>query len=86
MPSFADGIDIMYHSREILIIVTHVLEFFQFIWKWKRYYLTGVEIDDLKLEIEIVWYHVFRVKMKVMYVLHINACDYNFPENWRNVL
>lgn len=86
MPSFADGIDIMYHSREILIIVTHVLEFFQFIWKWKRYYLTEVEIDDLKLEIEIVFYHVFRVKMKVMYVLHINACDYNVPENRRNVL
>lgn len=29
--SFADSIDIIYHSREILIIVTRVLEFFQFI-------------------------------------------------------
>lgn len=65
MPSFADSIDIIYHSREIFIIVTRVLEFFQFIWKWKRYYLIKVEIDDLNLEIEIVFYHVFRVKMKV---------------------
>lgn len=65
MPSFADSIDIIYHSREILIIVTRVLEFFQFIQKWKRYYLIKVEIDDLNLEIEIVFYHVFRVKMKV---------------------
>lgn len=37
----------------------------------------------MKLEIETVFYQVFRVKMKVMYVLHINARDYNFPKNWR---
>lgn len=81
--SFAHRIDIMYHLREILIIVKHVLEFLQFIWRWKRFYSTEVEIDDMNLEIETVFYQVFCVKMKVMYVLHINARDYNFPKNWR---